>query len=310
MQGVEFDPLGDRVAYWLFPEHPGAALSISGTLLSPSRRVPAEDVEHIFDCERAGQVRAVSWFAPLILPAKDLDEYIDAQLVKQKIAACLAVIMSDTEGLGAGLGATDDSTNPGIDTLSPGAVLNVGTGKTIEVVRPPSVGDYEPFTRSEHRRHAKGLGLSYEDYSGDYSNVNFSSARMARLEHWDNVYDWRWRLLIPQFCDRTFRWAIEAMQVQGLVPGDVRPEWTAPPMAMIEPDKEGLAILRNARAGIQTIPDAMRERGYDPDAMLKEIAEFNAKMDALNIRLDSDPRYMTQAGQLQGDPLVGDGGAA
>jgi capsid protein len=152
--------------------------------------------------------------------------------------------------------------------------------------------------------------LSYEDYSGDYSNVNFSSARMARLEHWDNVYDWRWRLLIPQFCDRTFRWAIEAMQVQGLVPGDVRPEWTAPPMAMIEPDKEGLAILRNARAGIQTIPDAMRERGYDPDAMLKEIAEFNAKMDALNIRLDSDPRYMTQAGQLQGDPLVGDGGAA
>ncbi|WP_163070242.1 phage portal protein, partial [Acinetobacter nosocomialis] len=28
IQGVEFDPVGRRVAYWLFDEHPGSALAM------------------------------------------------------------------------------------------------------------------------------------------------------------------------------------------------------------------------------------------------------------------------------------------
>lgn len=299
VQGVEFDPLGERVAYWLFSEHPGSSMTTSGTLLSMSRRIPVDDVEHIFDGERAGQVRAVSWFASIILPAKELDEYGDAQLMKQKIAACLAVITSDPDGSGVGLGKTDDTTNPGVDLLSPGAIVDVPPGKTVTVVDPPRIGEYEAFTRTEERKLAKGAGLSYEDFSGDYSNVNFSSARMARLEHYDNVYDWRWRMLIPQFCDPAWRWAMEAMQGQGLLSDPVGVRWTAPPMPMIEPDKEGLAVQRNIRIGITTTPEALRERGVDPDEYLREQTEWNRKVDAAGIVLDSDPRKMTQAGQFQ-----------
>ncbi len=126
---------------------------------------------------------------------------------------------------------------------------------------------------------------------------------MARLSHYENVHDWRWLMLVPQFCDPVWAWAMEAMQVMGLPAAGVRAEWTAPGMPMIEPDKEGLAIMRNARAGIQTIPEAIRERGYDPDAVLAEYKDWNTKIDAAGVVLDSDPRKMTQAGQLQGSPL-------
>jgi capsid protein len=61
---------------------------------------------------------------------KDLDEYEDATLMKQKIAACLAVITSDIDGTGAPLGTADDTTNPGIDTLEPGAIINAPPGGT------------------------------------------------------------------------------------------------------------------------------------------------------------------------------------
>lgn len=316
IQGVEFDAIGRRVAYWLFPAHPGSILYQStGSIFSASKRVPASEIQHVYDRDRAGQVRAVSWFAADILPAKDLDEYGDAQRMKQKIAACLAVIISDIDGSGSPLGTANDSSTPGDDYLEPGIIKNVPPGQNVSVVQPPSVGDYEPFTRGEHRKLAKGIGLTYEDFTGDYSNVNFSSARMARLEHWDNVYDWRWRLMVPQFCDPTWQWAMQALQIMGIA-GDQPPaaQWTAPPMPMIEPDKEGLAIMRNARAGIQSIPDAMRERGLDPEEMLAEIAAFNARLDELGIKLDSDPRHMTQAGQLQGTAAAqaapADGGGA
>lgn len=300
IQGVEFDALGRRAAYWLFSEHPGSSLTAStSSIFSPSRRVPASEILHVYSRDRAGQVRAASWFAPLILTAKDLDEYGDAQLMKQKIAACLAVITSDVDGSAAPLGTADDTNSPGIDSLEPGAILNLPPGRNVDVVQPPSVGEYGQFVSVEHRKLSKGLGLAYEDFTGDYSNVNFSSARMARLEHYDNVYDWRWRLLIPQFCTPVWQWAMEAAAIMGAgESAGVR--WTAPPIPMIEPDKEGLAAMRNARAGLQTVPEMIRERGHDPDEFLAEVAEFNKKLDDLGIVLDSDPRKMTQAGQLQG----------
>jgi len=298
--GVEFDAIGRRAAYWLFPEHPGNSMGLPST----SQRVPADGVQHVFQRDRAGQVRAASWLAASLVPANDLGEYGDAQRMKQKIAACLAVITSDVDGSAAALGTADDSTTPGVDMLEPGAILNVPPGRTVTVVDPPDVGEYEGFTRTEQLKLAKGLGLSYEDYTGDYSKVNFSSARMSRIEHYDNVYDWRWRLLIPQFCDPVWGWAMQALQIMSVVTEIPSARWTAPPIPMIEPDKEGLAIQRNVRAGIQTLFDAIRERGYDPEEFFAEIAEGNKLLDRLDIVLDSDPRKMTQAGQAQGSPAT------
>jgi lambda family phage portal protein len=295
--GIEFDAIGRRVAYWLFPEHPGNSAWPS----IASQRVPADGVLHVYKPTRPGGARGASWFAPVLVRFKDFDEYEDATLMKQKIAACLAVITSDIDGTATPLGTADDTQSPSVDQLEPGGIINVPPGRSIEVVQPPSVSDYPEYSKVTLRAIATGLGVTYEDLTGDYQNLPFSAARMSRLRHHARVEDWRWRTLIPQLCDPVWSWAMQAAAVAGLVPADWPvARWTPPPLPMLEPDKEGLAYQRNIRSGLQTLSDAIRERGYDPEELFDEMAADNAVLDALGLKLDSDPRYLTQAGQMQG----------
>lgn len=303
LQGVEFDAKGRRVAYWLLPEHPGAqrVQRLRGTGFRQSVRIPASEILHICLPDRAEQVRGVSWFAPVLLRIKDLDDYLDAALIKQKVAACLAVIITDSSGTGVPLGTADDTLTPGIDSLQPGLIARMAAGDQAQVVQPPSVGEHGPYTKTVLHEIASGLGITYEDLTGDFQQLPFSAARMSRLKHWDRVHCWRWALMIPQFYAGVWAWAVQMGQAMNLrIPATYDPQWTAPPMPMLDPDKEGLGYARNIRAGIQTHSDVWREQGYDRDSFLAEYQEDLKALDARGIILDSDARQTTQAGQLQG----------
>ena len=302
IQGVEFDGIGRRRGYHLFKEHPGSAFAAQSSF------VPATEIVHVFRQMRPGQVRGLSWYAPVLLRFKDFDEFEDATLMKQKIAACLAVLTSDVEGNSPALGEADDAASRPIDSLEPGMILNVAAGRNIEVVQPPQARDYDAYSKSVLRAIATGLGVTYEDLTGDYTDMPFSAARMSRLRHWARVDDWRWRILIPQFCTPVWRWAMQAAAIMQQAPADADVTWSAPPPPMVDPANEGLAIMRNVRAGIQSLSDALRERGLDPETVFAEMAADNATLDRLKLVLDCDPRKMTQAGQLQGDAAGGNRG--
>lgn len=308
VQGVEFDMLGRRVAYWLFPEHPGSATRLG----SESRRVPAEDIAHVFGSERPGQVRGVSWFGSAIVNLRDFDEFEDAELLRQKIAACFAGFVYDADGAGTQLGAEDTATppDPTIETIEPGQVQYLKDGQKIEFSTPPATSA-DGFTTRTLRRVGAGLGLSYEDLTGDYERVSFSSARMARLSHQGNVRDWQYNLLIPLFCGAVWRWFVEAAQQSGALPREVKipADWTVPPLPMIEPDKEGLAYSRLIRNGIMTHDDAIREQGGDPE---QHWAEYKAGIDRLremDLMLDSDASKTSQAGLTQARAGIDGAGA-
>src|SRR5690606_15292551 len=74
IQGIEFDALGRRAAYWLHQEHPGAS---TGMRSLESKRIPAEDVIHVFLPKRAGQARGYSWLAPIMQRLRNFDEMED-----------------------------------------------------------------------------------------------------------------------------------------------------------------------------------------------------------------------------------------
>jgi lambda family phage portal protein len=303
IQGVEFDPIGRRTAYYLFDEHPGSPTARGFT----SNPVPAESILHVFSAERPGQVRGPSWFAPVMLRFKDFDEFEDATLMKQKIAACLSVLVTDPDGSAIPLGTSDDTQDPGIDSLEPGMIMNMPSGREVTIVDPPTARDYKDFCEVSLRGIASGLGCTYEDLTGDYTELPFSAARMSRLRHWARVDDWRWCLIIPQFCSPVWDWWQEVASVAGAIPTNAsqsQPKWSAPPMPMIEPDKEGLAYQRNIRTGIITWSESVRERGYDPADILAEMKKDNAAFDKAGIVLDSDARKTTQAGQFQSVPAT------
>lgn len=298
IQGVEFDRLGNRTGYWLYEQHPGGSF---GTLAS--KRVPASEIIHVFLMERPGQVRGVSWLAPAIITLKDFDEFEDAELMRQKIAACFTAFVTDPEGSATMLNVEDEDQEPNVGSLEPGRVEYLPSGKTVEFGTPPLTTD-SAFSARKLRRIAAALGVTYEDLTGDYSQVNFSSARLARLAHWGEVHSWRWDMLIPQACEGVWTWAMEAAQLAGLLgadPSAVLPvaEWTPPPMPMVEPDKEGLALTRLVRAGAMTHDQMVREQGYDPETFWAAYATGLERLDRLGIVLDSDVRAVTQAGLTQ-----------
>ncbi len=249
---------------------------------------------HIYRQDRPGQVRGVSEFAPVMLRFKDFDDFEDATLMKQKIAACLAVLMSDVNGAPLGIG--DPASD--IDSLEPGIIKTLAPGQTVTVVDPPQATDYAEYSKTQLRAIATGLGVTYEDLTGNYDGLPFSAARMSRIRHWARVESWRWGVLVPQFLNPVWAWAYQAAQVAGVAMPPTT-DWFAPPMPMLDPDKEGLAFMRNVRSGLQTLSGAYREMGLSPKKQFDQMESDFKELKDRDLILDCDPRVMTQAGQMQ-----------
>lgn len=301
IQGIEYDPIGRRRAYWLFPQHPGQTGGLTFTSTA-SKPIPASEIAHIFFSERPGQVRGITWLAPVIVRLKDLDDYADAQLLRQKIAACFTAFVSDSAGGIGGLGEkkTDGSL---VETLEPGMINYLKPGQTVELVAPPTTSDYSPFTNAILCAASVGVGLTYEQLTGDYSRVNYSSARMGRNEFSAELDDWRFNMFIPQFCDPTWSWFTEAALIAGSLTERPRADWTPPPLLMVDPEKEVRADLAAVRSGFKTLSEVIRERGYDPDEHIAEIEADAKRLDDAGLVLDSDPRNTSAQGQIQADPV-------
>jgi lambda family phage portal protein len=298
--GVEFDSEGERVAYWLYREHPGAS-GVFGLsqIFGTSVRVPAEDVLHVYYKDRATQVRGYTWFAAAIVKLKDFDEYEDATLIRQKIAACFAAFVTDTSGNGTGIGAA--TSDPLVERLEPGMIHKLPIGKSIEFASPPAPGESKYDVRVL-RAISAGLGIPYEDLTGDYSNMPFSAARMGRIAFRANVHDWQYNMLIPMLCGPIWQWAMQAAFVAGEIGGIPGATWTPPAPAAIDPDKEARANILRVRGGQATLDEIVREQGYDPDVFWVEYAVGMQRLDSLGLVLDSDARHVSQAGTFNPPP--------
>lgn len=281
-QGVEFDKDDKIVAYWIFNSHPGE----TGRYESSSR--PAKDVIHIFEQLRPGQVRGVPFGVASMLRLKDFDDYEDAEVIRQKIAACFAAFVQDADPASAGVGGDDTDQ---LEKLEPGTVEYLPPGKEITFANPPTTNNYDTFSRKILQGIAAGYGITYESMTGDLSNVNFSSGRMGWLEMSRQVADWQYNMIIPMLCDTTLEWFMDVSLItNGFSKGDLTVSWTPPRREMIDPVKETTAIKDQIRSGLRSWSEAVREQGYEPDDVIAEIASDNAKFDANKIILDSDAR--------------------
>lgn len=298
IQGVEFNLIGARVAYWIHTSHPGAA---GIGLTSNSVRVPAETVAHVYRIDRPGQVRGVTWFAPVIMKMRDLADFDDAQLLRQKIAACFAAFIHSDEDIATDPGGTpprsdDAGTQYDVETLEPGMIQRLRPGEEVSFGTPPAMADYEPHKRSQLRDIAAGMGIPYEAFSGDLTGVNFSSGRMGWLDFQRTITATQNRMFLPMFCEPLSRWLLEgANLVAGSATG-VSIGWTPPRREMINP-KEEIAAARDAiRARLSSVSHEQRKLGFDPEDLDQEIAADNVRADDLGLISDSDPRHRTAQG--------------
>ena len=306
-QGIEFDRNGKRVAYWMWPVHPGDTIMVWPTLSSV--RIPADQILHIFEKDRPGQIRGVTSFASVINRLKDLDDYDDAELWRKKIESCFAAFVIQNSGAeGPVLGniastGAGDATNPQpnrVETFRPGMIEYLKPGEDVRFGNPTSDANYPSYQRVQLHAIAAGLGITYEQLTGDLSQVNYSSLRAGLLEFRRSIETLRWQVFIPMFCTPVWKRFIDRAFIAGLISKvDYSVSWTPPKFEMIDPLKDAQADTWMMRNGTLTLREAIANRGFDPDEQIEEIASTNALLDEKEITLDCDPRKITQAGISQ-----------
>lgn len=307
LQGVQFDALGRVVGYWMFDTHPGASIPMGRRRLT-SRFVPASEVIHGFREDRPGQIRGVTWYAPVMMRMRDYDDFEDARLMAAKVAACFAAFVK-TGGVGSLsplVGQPDESATgdkAGLtDRLEPALIQYLRNDEEIEFAEPPAFNGHREASSIYLHAIAAGLGVTYEALTGDLRGVNFSSGRMGRLEFQRNVDSWRWQTFIPQACDGVWRWFNEAAIMAGLARGPVAVEHQPPPLEPLDPEKEARGYRDLVRSGFWAHPDVVSGYGFDPAKHYAKIAETNRKWDELGIVLDADPRKVSATGLTQARP--------
>lgn len=283
--GVEFSADGKRVAYHILPNRPGDVVAVSWTPV----RVPASEILHVFEPLEAGQVRGLSWLAPVLLKVHELDTYEDAQLVRQKVAALFAGFLIDPNGDAAGF---DGNQSGSIleSGLEPGTLKVLPPGYDIRFSDPAEVGNTSDFIKSQLRAIAAGLGVTYEQMTGDLSGVNYSSIRAGLVEYRRRVDALRWAVLIPQLCRPVWERFIQTAALSGLIPLDefshdpdafLAADWHPPAWDWVDPSKDIQAEIAAVDAGFKARSQVISERGEDPeqvDALRGEDAKRSEKL--------------------------------
>jgi len=299
VQGIEFDALGRRRAYWLFGAHPGAA-TLSMTSGLNSRAVPATEIAHVYEKQRT-QARGVPWGAPVIRSLRDLDDYEVAELVRKKTEACVtAIVFGDEEAQQGIAPSVVDADGNRVEQFEPGLIAYARGGKDIRFNQPSATGGYGEYKRASLHTISAGFRVPYELLTGDLSQVNYSSIRAGLVEFRRMIDAVQWQLFIPMFCAPAWRWFTEAAWAAGRIPTpDVPVEWQPPKFEAVDPQKDAMADLLAIRSGTMTLAEAIARQGRNPDAVLAEIAATNAKLDEFGLVLDSDPRRVTKTGSAQ-----------
>jgi len=294
--GIEFDKIGRRVAYHLYREHPG---DTSNPMASTELvRVGADSVLHLFRPLRPGQLRGQPWLTQVLVKLYELDQYDDAELVRKKTAAMFAGFVTKNAPEDQILGeSTPDSSGASLAGLEPGTLQVLLPGEDVKFSTPADVGaTYETFMRVQLRSIAAGMGITYEQLTGDLTGVNYSSIRAGLLEFRRRCEQFQHQVIVYQMCRPIWwRWIEAALLVGALRaaaddPGLLDVKWIAPGWAWVDPLKDIKAQIMAVRAGFKSRAEVVSEQGYDAEAIDREIAADNARADELGLEYDSDPR--------------------
>lgn len=313
-QGIEFNAIEQKVAYHLQREHPGE-LPVMGRI-NDIVRVPAADVIHVFSPLYPGQIRGVTDFGPVLARMRSFDTYEDGELTRKAVTAQPAGFIKEAPGqTGApmvpGQRVASDGSGEYV-TSQPGAYIKLNPGEEIINATAAEMGEgYADFMRWVLRAIAAGLGITYEQLTGDLTGVNYSSIRAGLLEFRRAMEQWQHSVFIFQFCRPVWNRWLDVAALNGALGISANQywkerhlfrlvDWQPPGWSWVDPEKELKAVCLAIRNGIMSREQAVALTGFTAEQIDQQQASDNKRADKQRLRYDSDGRY----------PLNGGGGGA
>lgn len=277
--GVEFDAADRAVAYHVLREAPGAPFAAAW---GEAVRVPAADMLHVFDPLFPGQVRGLSWLAPVLLKIRDRDEAGDALLMQLKVASLMTGFVRDAEGGSAGFEAAGSGSAVNV-SLEPGAMRILPPGADVSFTSPgQGLAQAVDFLRAQDREIAAGVGLTFEALTGDLGEANYSSARVGLLEFRRRAEMLQRTLIEAQLLRPLWRRWVELQALAGLIPandlaGHLDVAFVPPGWQWVDPRNEVDADVAAIAAGLKSREEVVAGRGRDIDELDEELARDRAR---------------------------------
>lgn len=298
--GIEFDKNNRRVAYWMYKQHPGDNLIIRDN--TTYVRIPAEEVCHYFSPQRAGQIRGIPECFSGIVKARDLMVYDEAELTKKKMAALLAGFIVTPADAAEAINGDDEDEDAGpgeaVAKLEPGMMMALAPGEDVRFTSPVESGNsYEPFIKSNHRQMARCIGMTYEEFTGDLSGVNFSSIRTGLNQsqrEYRQEQDRLIRMVLRVIWKNFVKYAVLSGKIEASeyadMPNDyARARFQAPGWAYVNPVQEVQAVKEKIKAGLMSRQQAAADMGEDIEEIDAQLVNDANRAASNGMVFDIDP---------------------
>lgn len=300
--GIEFDQKGQAVNYYFLTSHPGDyyVKSFSAT---KHNIIPASEIIHIFVPERPNQTRGITWFHTVIPRLFQLKSYEEAELVSARVSACTVGFIKRPPRPIVDEKASHEFEEEAqrfedkIYELSAGTVTVMEEGEEFQGFSPGRTNaSYESYVRTLLRGASAGIGISYETLSNDYSQSNYSSARLALLnerDHWKSMQ----QMMIDNFHQKVFEsWIEQAVLSSAIILPDfwsnreryLRPNWIGRGWAWVDPQKEVQANIDAIKNGLSTYSEVHAQNGADFDEFIKRRKAEQELIDENDLIFESD----------------------
>ena len=302
VMGVELDQRTYRpLAYHIMQGTTEAGLYIG---LGKTIRIPASNMLHVFKRLRPKQVRGIPHLAVVMQKFFDLDEWTDAELLGNKIAACFGVMIEMPNGEGTLKGlepedsdkATDAQGNP-LSTVEPGIIGYLPEGAKVNVVSPQKPGaTFDMFSKYILKSIGAGTlgGISYPAMTRDTSGQTFAGGRLSQNMDYQSFRPFQ-EFVARKFCTPVYRrWLAMAVLSRTIIaPGyfDNPTFWQAcefmPPgwAGGVNPLQEVNASIQSMEAGITNLADETAFNGKDWKRQLRLAGKIKRMADSLGLSL-------------------------
>ena len=313
-QGVTVDAWGMPISYQFLLRHQ----EIYEQLIDIRARDAAgrPQVIHVFD-GAAAQVRGITPLASVLKIVRQYDQLADATLTGALIQAIFAAtIQSEAptadilnalqddgeQGVGGGNldGLLDAKAgwydNTKIDLGRAGKIAHLFPGEKLEFhgSKTPN-STYEAFAKFLLREIARGLGLTFETVTGDYSGATYSSVRMATSELWPMILSRR-EVIPGRFYQQVYEaWLEEEIETgRSKFPGGIyafianrdaasRADWRGPAKPQADDLKTQRAHEGYKRMGVATDEQICADMGTDWEDIYEQRAREKALREKLGL---------------------------
>lgn len=289
--GIELNDHLQPLAYWIDKKTPDGYTEYDPT------RVRADEIIHLWTRSQPDQIRGMSDLTPIIKRLKDTQDYLDAETVAAKIAACFSVFITTqtgAPGMVGRIGNTKDPEKKKIQSIRPGMIKYLAPGESVTTANPSrGIASAKDYVSIQERLAGAGLGLSYELMSRDFNSSSFSAARQGMLED-RKTFEPIQQFLSAHLCTPIYREWLDTCVLAGTL--DIPDyfanreayqavEWVTPGWSWIDPQKEVNADISAIQNGGKTLSQWCAERGYDWREQLEQMALEKETAESLGLKL-------------------------